>query len=564
MNTDVSSADRCTQSTHAPVRNKGQDQNKDQTAPLPTPIKFEVLDGYLDGFDPDKREFLRSGFRHGFDIFYTGDDSELESSNSKTTELNPEAVTEKINIEIEKGRIAGPFSEKPFKGKFKCFPLSIREKSTPGKYRLLHNLSYPYDESSVNSNIAKSDSTVQYITIRDIMAACRKAGHKGYIAKADISDAFRLIPLNPNIYHLMGFQWDDQWYYDKCLPMGCSSSCKIFSTFTDAILFILREKFGVENTEKILDDFFFGSESYHECGHGLDSFIGLCNISGIPVAPHKTVRPCHCMIFMGSEWDTQTMEIRLPLDKLRRYSNHIQQILAAGKSTLKDIQSIIGQLQYSTSVVNTGKAFLRRLINLTIGMSVPHHEITLTPGAKLDLEIWMRFLADSNGRSFLYEPHLAHSHSVHMYSDSSFKGYGASYGSYWIQGIWPDSWKRNPKKFHINVLEMYPILALVETFGNKFRNSVVRFHCDNSTVVSVINKQTSRDDVIMVMVRKLVLKLLELKTKFYAVHIPGVTNVLSDAISRFQVTEALLESHNMRREPSVIPAHILPQSLIPQ
>ncbi len=96
-----------------------------------------------------------------------------------------------------------------------------------------------------------------------------------------------------------------------------------------------------------------------------------------------------------------------------------------------------------------------------------------------------------------------------MFSDSSKKGFGACYGSNWIQGVWPSEWK----DFHINILELYPILALVETFGHKFRNSVIRFHCDNSSVVDVINKQFTKDSVMMVLIRRMVLRLLDLKIR---------------------------------------------------
>ena len=51
------------------------------------------------------------------------------------------------------------------------------------------------------------------------------------MAKMDIEDGFRNIPVHPCDYHLLGFQWEGQFYYDKCLPLGASSSCKIFETF---------------------------------------------------------------------------------------------------------------------------------------------------------------------------------------------------------------------------------------------------------------------------------------------------------------------------------------------
>ncbi len=150
--------------------------------------------------------------------------------------------------------------------------------------------------------------------------------------------------------------------------------------------------------------------------------------------------------------------------------------------------------------------------------------------------------------------------TVKLFSDSPKKGFGACYGSNWIQGVWPSEWK----DFHINILELCPILALVETFGHKFRNSVIRFHCDNSSVVVVINKQSTKDSVMMVIVRRMVLRLLDLKIRFVAVHIPGVTNHLCDALSRLQENPSLLRRYNMVSAPIVIPEQSIPVNLILQ
>ncbi len=310
------------------------------------------------------------------------------------------------------------------------FSSSNKGETTPGKFRLLHNLSYPYDKKSVNFNMPKEEATAQYPKVSDAVNTIQKLGKDCYIAKSDISETFRLIPLNTQEYHIMRFTWEAKYYYGKCLPMGCSSSCRLFSVFTDAIVLILRNKYGVENVEKIVDDFFFLAKTREECHRCLNSFLELCSDdAGIPVVKHKTVGPCWCLVFLGAEIDTHGMQIRLPVDKLLRYSEHIEDIISQGKVTLRDLQSVIGQLQYATCAVNLGRVFLRRLIDLTIGCRVPHFFINLTKGAKDDLKIWKRFLAHFNGKSFMYEPHMANSNTINLFSDSSKKGYGACHRS---------------------------------------------------------------------------------------------------------------------------------------
>ncbi len=69
----------------------------------------------------------------------------------------------------------GPFDQCPIKH-FRCSSLSIREKTTPEQYRLLHNLSYPYNGQSVNANIPREFASVQYSTIKDAIELIQKHG----------------------------------------------------------------------------------------------------------------------------------------------------------------------------------------------------------------------------------------------------------------------------------------------------------------------------------------------------------------------------------------------------
>ncbi len=81
--------------------------------------------------------------------------------------------------------------KKPFNN-FKCSPLSTREKQTKGQYRLLHNLSYLYDQIGVNLNISKESKTVHYSS--EAIELIRSMGKGCFLAKSDICEAFRLLP----------------------------------------------------------------------------------------------------------------------------------------------------------------------------------------------------------------------------------------------------------------------------------------------------------------------------------------------------------------------------------
>ena len=120
--------------------------------------------------------------------------------------------------EIQFGRIAGPFSNPPFPT-FRVSPISVIPKKSSSEFRLIHNLSFP-SENSVNDFINKELCTVKYSSIDDAVRMIYKLGKNSLLAKCDIKSVFRLLRLSPGDFDLMGFKFKDQYYFDKCLPMS--------------------------------------------------------------------------------------------------------------------------------------------------------------------------------------------------------------------------------------------------------------------------------------------------------------------------------------------------------
>lgn len=65
-------------------------------------------------------------------------------------------------------------------------------------------------------------------------------GPSAELGKVDIKNAFRLLPIHQGDFDLLGFKFKNQFYIDKCLPMGCSISCaifeKVFNIFCSGLL----------------------------------------------------------------------------------------------------------------------------------------------------------------------------------------------------------------------------------------------------------------------------------------------------------------------------------------
>ncbi|XP_053388526.1 uncharacterized protein LOC128551651 [Mercenaria mercenaria] len=207
------------------------------------------------------------------------------------------------------------------------------------------------------------------------------------------------------------------------------------------------------------------------------------------------------MSFMGITLDSIHMEARLPQDKLAKAVLLLRELGSKQTCQLRTLLSLIGFLNFACSVIRPGRAFLRRLINLSIGVKKLHYKVKLRSPAKHDMSMWLDFLANFNGTSFFINEQRLSSDNICLHTDASgSKGYGAIYKSNWFYGSFPHSWQ----KANIAFLELYPIVLAVFTWGHLWRNHTVVFHTDNEALVSVINKQTSEVHCIMYLIRKLV------------------------------------------------------------
>ena len=192
----------------------------------------------------------------------------------------------------------------------------------------------------------------------------------------------------------------------------------------------------------------------------------------------------------GIELDSLKWEARLPTDKIEKCIQCIASFLTRKKVTLKELQSLIGLLHFACSVVTPGCVFLRRLIDLTRGISQPHFFIRLNCNVKGDLRIWQTFLSSFNRRSLFLDDTWSKNHKLNLYTDASGAiGFGALFGREWCYGKWPENWL----KYSIAMLEFYPIVLSLCLWGHRMRNQCVLFFTDNESLVSVINKQTSKD-----------------------------------------------------------------------
>ncbi|VDI71062.1 Hypothetical predicted protein [Mytilus galloprovincialis] len=123
---------------------------------------------------------------------------------------------------------------------------------------------------------------------------------------------------------------------------GASISCSLFEKFSTALHWVTELTSGNSNILHYLDDFLFGGEANSPtCQETLETFKKICSDWGVPLAEDKTVQPTEILTFLGIEFDTLKMEMRLPGEKLTNLKQTLQLFLHSKKVTLRQLQSLI-------------------------------------------------------------------------------------------------------------------------------------------------------------------------------------------------------------------------------
>ena len=439
-----------------------------------------------------------------------------------------------------------------------CSPIGvIPKKNKPGKWRLIVDLSSP-EGASVNDGIDKDSCSLSYTSVDTITSIVVKRGQGAELAKMDVREAYRMVPVHPDDRCLLGMRWEGDVFIDKTLPFGLRSAPLIFTAVADALQYMMVRN-GASFIDHYVDDFItVGSPGSEECTRNVRIMHHTCRVAGVPVEEEKSEGPATTITFLGIEIDTKAMEIRLPQDKLAQ----LQQVLAlwrGKKACLKrDLLSIIGSLSHACKVVRPGRAFIRRLIDLSKTAKHPHHHVRLNLEARSDIEWWHRFSRSWNGVSILRAQAQEHPHVTITSDASGGWGCGAWWGHKWFQLRWSGS----IRDAHITIKELVPIVLAAAVWGKDWQGQSVQARCDNSAVVAILNWGNSNDSEVMHLIRCLAFIKARFQFDLFAVHISGVRNDLADALSRNKLNHFHAHLPQAAESPTPIPQGLLDLTII--
>ena len=292
---------------------------------ISTPLQVRAWANLLNGHpDSEFALFILQGLQQGFRIGFQGPTpltSPRRVRNMRSAYDHPEVIESYLAREVGLQRIISiPHHLAPSFPSLRLSPFGvIPKRNQSNKWRLIVDLSSP-EGRSVNDGIDPNLCSIKYASVDDAVNIIQRLGRGTLLAKLDLRDAYRIVPVHPNDRPLLGMQWRDSIYIDTALPFGLRSAPKIFSALADALLWILQFQ-GASPSLHYLDDFLLiGSPNSSNCSQALQTTLDICKVLGVPIAEEKTEGPVTSLTFLGIEIDTDLLQLRLPSSKLNALS----------------------------------------------------------------------------------------------------------------------------------------------------------------------------------------------------------------------------------------------------
>lgn len=432
----------------------------------------------------DNADFILSGIKEGFRI--TDINSKFvpaEHANYKSAlDTYRDLVEDQIYKEIELGRYIITHEKPTIVSSLGAVP-----KSSPNAIRLIHDCSRPI---GCGLNSYATPEPFRYETIDDATALLPP---HGYMSKVDLTSAYRSVPIHKDSQSATGLQWTFRgnnsatYMIDSRLPFGASKSCSIFQKLSSSVVRMMNRR--GYTVISYLDDFLVLEATREKCQAAHDTLIRLMQRLGFVINFDKVVAPCQGLSFLGVFISSLDRTLSLPQDKLIKLKALLHDWQCKRKVTKRDLQRLIGKLNWAARVVRGGRTFLRRLIDLSCTLHCAHHYVRLNSAARADIAWWSNYISIFNGTvKFIDSIPVP---SGQFSTDACTDGGGGYYCTDWFYVNWHAN-APNIAKAHINVKELYTVGLAAERWAPYWANSHIVVHTDNITTMAAINKGTTR------------------------------------------------------------------------
>lgn len=177
----------------------------------------------------------------------------------------------------------------------------------------MYDLSAPHSchIPSLNSLIPSKEFSLKYASVDLAIQSIISVGTAAWLSKADISDAFKLLPIEPFLWQWHGIIWRDSYYFATKLTFVSKSSPQLYNMLAQSLTWVLTYQAQCQKVIHYLEDFLLIEWPPLD----LDKLRVVFSNFNVSIAEHKVKGPVQST-FLGIIFDTCSMQASLPPDKL--------------------------------------------------------------------------------------------------------------------------------------------------------------------------------------------------------------------------------------------------------
>lgn len=439
--------------------------------------------------------------------FPTGVSSTLAATfippNHKSAITQPDAVLKHITKELNLGRYSGPFSANElFRliGHFRTAPLGVVPKPNGSSFRVIQDLSFPRNNStisSVNSEIDSAAFPCEWGTFAQCFFLVAMSPVGTQVSVFDVDSAYRNIPIIPAEQPHFCVSWANSIYIDHCVAFGSASSAGLFGRVADAFVAIVKAR-GAQQVLKWVDDIIFfryPSSSQLPYSYSYDSSLVFNTASslGLPWSLPKFADFADSFTYLGFLWNIPSRTVEIPAAKKKKFSDRCILWFSGQRKTLREAQQLLGSLNHCCLVLRPACTRLHSLRTFTCRFPPNCSEflsMPVPPNLQTDIRWWVdQFSSPFLGTKISTPPPVL---DLPIFVDASTSwGIGIQINSKWAAWRFLDNALKDGRG--IGWAEMVAVELAVSLLCSVHpRSSHFLIHSDNQGVIGAINSCFSR------------------------------------------------------------------------
>ena len=471
--------------------------------------------------------------------------------------------------------LTGPIIPENFT-KFNTSPLMTAVKKPSGR-RTVFDASF--GDLSINNN-TPSDNYLgmpidyAYPKIEDFKRIVLQLGKGCYMYKRDLSRYFLQIPLDPNEYPKVGFVWRGLAFFFCGFMFGLKHAGLQGQRVTNAVTWI-HQRLGLNtdsqkkfNSINYSDDIGGCEATERRAFEAYNALSTLFKELGLQESNSKAHPPSTRMPYLGVEFDTIDMVMRVPADKLEELRQELSKWARKTTTTKKGLQQLLGRLFWVSRCIKFSRVFMSRLlIQLKSMHTLPDQKkVPLSQDCRDDIAWWNRYIRTFNGTELIYptDPinltldQLLDTTAIVNCGDAQPMGGGSYCGmEYWSRRF--PRWLQDPE-IPIHVKEFWVVLVSAWLWGNTWTGKLVYIFCDNAAVVDTLDKEKPKDPCLQELLREFLFVVCSRGFTPVFRRVGTIENKVADYISRvhdpIKIEEYFKTNHLPCRTPITVPENL--------